>query len=130
MMSLEVSYSEALDKWTILQLKTSRLPSAVAREAVKEDLEAIQRVWAEHDLPAPESLPDFACLGEVNTQLWEVEDALRRHEQALDFGDAFVALARSVYHLNDRRSALKRALDEALGSKRTEWKSYQASEEG
>ena len=41
-------------------------------------------------------------LAEVNAQLWEVEDALRVCERDGEFGQRFVALARSVYALNDR----------------------------
>ncbi len=37
-----------------------------------------------------------------------------------------VALARSVYRLNDRRAALKRAVSQALGSALVEEKSYTA----
>ncbi len=55
---------------------------------------------------AVEALADD--LAEVNGQLWEVEDALRWCERDADFGPRFVALARSVYVLNDRRAALKR----------------------
>ena len=40
------------------------------------------------------------------------------------FDEAFVELARSVYRTNDRRAALKRALNEATGSTLVEEKSY------
>ena len=123
-MLLEVPYSEVLDKWTILALKTTRLPSVEAREAVAADLNAITSAWSEEGLPAPATLREFSELQEVNARLWDVEEALRRHEREQTFGEAFVTLARSVYQLNDRRSALKRALDLRLGSARTEWKSY------
>ena len=58
----------------------------------------------------------MAELARVNEALWEVEDRLRMAEAAGAFGDAFVADARSVYRLNDRRAALKRALNLRLGS--------------
>ena len=43
-----------------------------------------------------------------------------------DFGPRFVELARSVYHLNDKRAALKRSINVALGSRLVEEKSYAA----
>ena len=123
-MLLEVPYSEVLDKWTILELKTTRLPSAEARRAVVADLNAIKIAWLNEGLPDPASMDGFDALRAVNAELWEVEESLRAHERMQSFGDAFVALARSVYQLNDQRSSLKRALDHKLGSARTEWKSY------
>jgi hypothetical protein len=62
----------------------------------------------------------------VNSQLWEVEDSLRNCERERDFGPRFVELARSVYRHNDRRAAIKRMINELLGSKTMEEKSYSA----
>src|SRR5262249_42449595 len=47
-------------------------------------------------------------------------------ERAGDFGPRFVELARSVYRTNDRRSELKRRINERLGSGLVEEKSYAA----
>ena len=68
----------------------------------------------------------------VNESLWEVEDALREKEARSDFGDDFTELARAVYRTNDRRSTLKRELNERLGSTLTEEKLHPvyASSEG
>ena len=45
-------------------------------------------------------------------------------ERLKDFGSKFIELARSVYHQNDRRAALKRQINELIGSKIVEEKSY------
>lgn len=55
---------------------------------------------------------------------WEVEDEIRLCEKAENFVPRFIELARSVYRLNDRRSALKRQINLALGSPIVEEKSY------
>jgi hypothetical protein len=60
----------------------------------------------------------------VNSQLWDVEDELRAWERDKVFGPRFVELARSVYHHNDRRAAIKRMINELLGSRMMEEKSY------
>jgi hypothetical protein len=60
----------------------------------------------------------------TNEALWDVEDALRRCEAVGEFGPRFIELARSVYHHNDRRAALKRTINEALGSRLVEEKDY------
>jgi hypothetical protein len=52
------------------------------------------------------------------------EDDLRDCERAGDFGVRFVELARSVYRHNDRRAALKARVNELLGSRLREEKSY------
>jgi hypothetical protein len=67
-----------------------------------------------------------AQLKQVNEALWEIEDGIRDCERERDFGPKFVELARSVYHSNDRRAALKRQINELLGSKLIEEKSYAA----
>ena len=65
-----------------------------------------------------------ADLRRVNEELWEIEDAIRECERRQDFGPRFVELARSVYRSNDRRAALKRRVNELLGSAIVEEKSY------
>ena len=53
-------------------------------------------------------------LADVNRRLWDVEDSLRQCEATGSFGPRFVELARSVYRLNDERSALKRRTNQLL----------------
>ena len=60
----------------------------------------------------------------VNETLWQIEDDIRDCERAKDFGSRFVELARSVYINNDERAAIKRQINEALGSELVEEKSY------
>jgi hypothetical protein len=63
-------------------------------------------------------------LRNVNSTLWRVEDDIRECERSSDFGPRFIELARSVYHQNDRRSAIKRSINELTGSRLIEEKSY------
>jgi TATA-binding protein-associated factor Taf7 len=56
----------------------------------------------------------------------EIEDSIRDCEREQEFGPRFVELARSVYRTNDRRAALKRQINELLGSRLVEEKSYAA----
>ena len=66
-----------------------------------------------------------AELKRVNETLWEIEDEIRLCEKAQDFGPLFIELARSVYRTNDRRADIKRQINELLGSRILEEKSYQ-----
>src|SRR5438270_313792 len=58
-----------------------------------------------------------ADLKAINEALWEIEDKIRDCERAGDFGDAFIALARSVYQTNDRRADVKRSINASAGSR-------------
>lgn len=110
-----VPLGDVVDRVTILRLKVARL-DGIGRVRARDHLAALETTWREAGLPALDTLDETAGLIEINTRLWEVEDALRQHEAREDFGAAFVALARSVYQLNDRRAALKAAVDARLGS--------------
>lgn len=57
-------------------------------------------------------------------RLLVTEDDIRLWEREQKFGPRFVELARWVYRTNDRRTALKRAINELLGSRLVEEKSY------
>jgi hypothetical protein len=116
-----VSWGELVDKITILQIKTERIAARDARANVARELVSLSRV-------AGEAIGRIAPLVEqlraVNEELWEIEDKIREREAQGDFGQRFVQLARSVYKKNDLRAAIKRQINEALGSELVEEKSY------
>ena len=121
-----VSWGELLDKITILDIKAERIADADKLANVRREREALVAVAAQADTARPEVAALIDDLRAVNTTLWEVEDEIRDCERAKEFGPRFVALARQVYHTNDRRAALKRDLNRLLGSELVEEKSYQA----
>ncbi|WP_434625426.1 tetratricopeptide repeat protein [Azospirillum sp. B2RO_4] len=121
-----VSWGELLDKITILDIKAERIADADKLANVRREREALVAVAAQADTARPEVAALIDDLRAVNTTLWEVEDEIRDCERAKDFGPRFVELARQVYHTNDRRAALKRDLNQLLGSELVEEKSYQA----
>jgi hypothetical protein len=55
------------------------------------------------------------ALSAVNEALWEEEDRIRDCERREDFGQGFIASARTIAHLNDRRATLKRQISECCG---------------
>lgn len=119
-----VSFGEVLDKITILEIKSERIEDAGKVKNVRVELKELTRVWNE-------SVPDQSVietprdqLKAVNEQLWEIEDDIRDQEAAQDFGARFVELARAVYVTNDKRAALKKQINLALGSRFVEEKSY------
>jgi hypothetical protein len=126
-MKIEVSNGEVLDKYSILQIKSERITDHTALNNIRRELESLQPA-----VDAIRSLESSGALGalqnqllEVNTSLWEVEDVLRGLEKSKDFGPSFVAAARSVYQLNDRRAAVKKEINLLTGSDLIEEKSYE-----
>ncbi len=121
-----VSWGELLDKITILVIKSERIADAPKRANVVRELDALRQVVAAAGALPEAAQPLIDALRGVNEALWDIEDDIRDCERQKDFGPRFVELARSVYHQNDRRAALKRDLNALLGSELVEEKSYQA----
>jgi hypothetical protein len=118
-----VSWGELIDKITILEIKTQRLSDEAARANARKELRLLQDIAGEV-LTRKETEILTARLRALNLALWEIEDGIREHERADDFGPAFVELARSVYRRNDERGQVKREINLALGSELIEEKSY------
>lgn len=128
---VEVSAGELLDKIGILEIKRSRIADPSARANVEREWRVLTEA-RDRNLCPPEELRDTLEqvaqeLRTVNERLWDIEDAIRVCERDGDFGGTFVELARAVYHENDRRAALKRQINQLVGSRLLEEKSYAAS---
>jgi len=119
-----ISAGELVDKITILRVKAERIEAGKRANVVKELtlLEAL----AVDALPGTPILAALTAeLTEVNAALWDIEEGKRDCERRQDFGPDFVRLARAVYVQNDRRAAIKRAINDETGSDLVEEKSYQ-----
>lgn len=117
------AWGEVIDKITILEIKDARIADPAALANVRRELDALNAVAAGLDLT--DAVAEArASLRAVNAALWDIEDAIREHEQRQDFGASFIALARAVYQRNDERAALKRRINLLSGSALIEEKSY------
>lgn len=119
-----VSWGELVDKITILEIKAARIADPAKLANIRHELQALTQVRDAKGIAPPALVSE---LRRVNEQLWDIEDLIRECEERGDFGPAFVALARSVYKTNDRRAALKRQINDAMGSELVEEKSYRGS---
>lgn len=119
-----VSWGEVVDKITILEIKDERIADPAARANVRRELGALEAVLAAQLAPSEEISRLRGELRAINLRLWDIEDEIRLCEKRGDFGETFVALARSVYRCNDRRAALKREINLVTGSGLIEEKSY------
>jgi hypothetical protein len=120
-----VSWGEVIDKITILEIKAERLKDERARANVARELALLGAVAGPQLAASSDLAARKTALRAINEALWDVEDALRRLEAAGQFGDEFVALARSVYRQNDERAAVKRQINRLLASEIVEEKSYE-----
>jgi hypothetical protein len=126
MILVPVSAGELLDKITILRIKKSRLDDAAKIANVSRELELLEAVEREHLSGGPDYQALYQALYDVNNELWDVEDGKRDCERRKSFGEPFIELARKVYLRNDHRAAVKRQLNDLLGSAIVEEKSYKA----
>ena len=121
---IPVSPGELIDKIAILEIKTERISDPAKHINVRSELEALLEVRDGAVRPSAELARLTSELKAVNENLWQIEDDIRQCEWQKDFGQRFIELARSVYLNNDRRSDLKRQINELLKSKYVEEKSY------
>ncbi|HET6609759.1 MAG TPA: hypothetical protein VFG62_24020 [Rhodopila sp.] len=116
-----VSWGELWDKIAILRIKADRLRSPVAQANAVHELALLMGAAG---TPPPAIAAMLSGLLSVNLRLWRIEDRIREHEAARDFGPGFVALARSVYHENDERGRIKAAINRVMRSDVVEEKQY------
>jgi hypothetical protein len=126
--AVPVSWGELLDKITILEIKLAKIAEREAHAHVAKEYALLLDIAAE-GLHEQDVASLVAQLRAINEELWEIEDSIREAESAALFGDDFIRLARSVYQKNDRRAALKRAINLCLRSELIEEKSYSVPRE-
>ncbi|WP_372775296.1 DUF6165 family protein [Mangrovibacterium sp.] len=121
-MKIEVSNGEIADKLTIIEIKLENIKDEKKLINLKAEYqvldEAVSKIIAKDHLL-------YQQLLSINKQLWDIEDRIRELEKAKDFGTEFVEVARSVYFTNDKRSEVKRQINELTGSLLIEEKSYE-----
>ena len=121
---IPISWGELFDKITILQIKLENITSKNALKNVEQELKKLQSIFTQY---CPKTLETTQLEGElrqINQQLWDIEDQIRDKERNNSFDDEFIQLARSVYITNDKRSRIKRKINDMFGSELVEEKSY------
>jgi len=128
-MKIEVSNGEIIDKYTILEIKLSKITDAKKVANIQQEYNTltpdVKKLYAE----AKEELhlkKLYQNLLDVNKKLWKIEDDIRECERANDFGQTFIDLARAVYYINDDRSDVKKEINIYTGSDLVEEKSYES----
>ena len=107
-----------------MELKRKKIRSRLARDKIERELTLLLKLY-EDVVDNKGRINDLKRdLESVNNDLWNAEDSLREKEARTIFDAEFIALARSVYKLNDKRFAIKQRLNAETASEMIEEKIY------
>ncbi len=123
---IPISWGEVFDKLTILHIKEEKLDDSNKLANVQREKIEIEKVIGDMTHFPTSLIELIEKLKAINSELWDVEDGKRDCERKQLFDDSFVQLARKVYFGNDKRAAIKRNINDLLGSAIVEEKSYQS----
>ena len=121
---IPISWGELFDKITILQIKIENLKEKNALKNVKKEYDQLNKIYNSKFLEDEKAKVLINSLSKINKKLWDIEDKIRHKERIKKFDKQFIELARNVYFTNDKRSKIKRDINETFGSLIIEEKSY------
>lgn len=122
-MLIPVSPGELLDKITILRIKMARLTEPSKLSNVSRELILLQEIW-NREVPKESDLSEeTAALMAANEKIFSAIDSIWGKELRRCFDSDFVAMARTIYVCNDERAAIKKSVNQKLGSTLAEEKS-------
>ena len=124
--TVAIAPGELIDKITILEIKSERISDTEKLGHVMAELAVLTEARDRSIFSGGDLASLVTELKSINESLWRTEDDIRTCEREGDFGPRFIKLSRSVYETNDRRAAIKRRINERLGSEIVEEKSYQS----
>ena len=120
-----ISVGELFDKITILEIKRVKIKDKNKLIHVKNELKLLKNVVSKKNINKRNISKLINQLKNINIRLWNVEDKLRVYEKNKSFKSEFVALARKVYFMNDKRAKLKNEINIHTKSSINEVKSYE-----
>lgn len=121
-MKIEVSNGEIADKLTIIEIKLQQIKDDAKLKNLKNEYKVLDEAVAKI---IKKDHPLYQELLKINQELWDIEDKIRDLERDKNFGEEFIKTARAVYFTNDKRSEVKRKINDLTGSNLIEEKSYQ-----
>jgi hypothetical protein len=119
-----ISVGELIDKITILRIKSEQINDAAKLKNVMTELDMLTNLKISLNIDSDHVDTLEQQLYQVNRELWTIEDTKRQCEREQNFGPGFVYVARQVYLKNDLRAAIKRGINQLVGSAIVEEKSY------
>ena len=120
----EISAGELIDKITILEIKKDKISNKDKLINIVKELNSLNKTMKKFIPNEATILKLKKELKDINSKLWDIENAKRNAEKKNIFDENFIQLARNVYKFNDKRTKIKLTINNSLGSNITEVKSY------
>jgi hypothetical protein len=121
----EISAGELVDKITILEIKKAKILNKDKLIDIEKELFSLNDTMKRFISDENIILKFKNNLKKINLKLWDIEDGKRLAEKNNNFDEKFIELARNVYKFNDERAKIKLAINNTLGSRIKEVKSYE-----
>lgn len=124
LLSVATPLGDLVDRITILEIKLERIADVGKRANISHELDILNTILDNHISKTDQFIEIKKDLLKANTMMWDIQDAIRRQKAADCFDDEFIRLGRTVYAVNDKRVAIKRAINDLFGSELVEEKMY------
>ena len=119
----EISVGELLDKISILEIKLKNIKDKDKLKHIKKEYQILMKIKKKFKIKR--SLNKYYNqLKKINTNLWNIENRIRKYEKLKAFNKNFINTARKVYFTNDKRSQVKLKINKIMNSNIIEMKSY------
>lgn len=119
-----ISFSELIDKITILQIKLIEIKDAEKLKNIQKEYDLLTSINSY--ISNKSKVSSFMNeLFAVNYKLWNLEEDIRKCEREQSFEKFFIESARSIYKTNDERSRIKKEINLHFGSELVEEKSHE-----
>lgn len=119
-----ISIGELVDKITILHIKIEKMEDSKKLIQAKKEARYLEKALYDNIEKDSEFKSLFEKLADVNLELWNIEDDIRKKESNNLFDLSFVELARSVYKINDLRFKIKSEINTLYKSEIIEVKEH------
>ncbi len=121
-----ISTGDLIDKISILKIKKKKIKNKSKLKNIINELLLLNKILNKNFKKNNKILIYEKKLTQINKKLWDIEDKIRNLEAKKIFNKQFINLARSVYITNDKRSEIKRKINQLTGSNIKEEKSYKS----
>ncbi len=122
---IEISWGELVDRYTIVELKLRHAKEQDHTAPLKAEFANLQREMDRFLDSIPGASSFYKKMNLVNSQLWRLENKVRAMIRAGDTGNAYIKTALSITLTNEKRSALKVAINKVATTGIEEVKIYQ-----
>lgn len=117
------SAGDLIDRITILEVKKRFIQDEAKLKNIETHLKELQKVHKK--IPKSRTLSQLKKdLFEVNHHQWQLEDSVRIYLREKKITNAFAKLVHGIHVSNDKRSELKRRIDEHTRSHLVDEKHY------